>query len=66
MIIGAMKAGTSTLFEMLSQYPEICPSRVKEPEFFSRYQGHGANAENYKSLFDWNPSVHTVCLEAST
>ena len=66
MIIGAMKAGTSTLFEILSQHPEICPSRVKEPEFFSNHQGHGVNVENYESLFDYDPSIHAVCLEAST
>lgn len=61
-----MKAGTSTLFEILSQHPEICPSRVKEPEFFSRYQYHGLDECNYELLFDCDSSKHDVCLEAST
>jgi len=66
MIVGAMKSGTSTLFKMLSYHPAICPSRVKEPEFFSKHQSHGVRSEDYESLFNYNPSVHTTCLEAST
>lgn len=66
MIVGAMKSGTSTLFEMLSQHPAICPSCVKEPEFFSSHQGHGADVEDYESLFDYDSLRHTMCLEAST
>jgi len=66
MIIGAMKSGTSTLFEMLSQHPAICPSRAKEPEFFSNHQSHGMHSEDYESLFDYDPSIHAICLEAST
>lgn len=36
-IIGAMKSGTTTLYEYLIQHPQIAPNRfMKEPEFFSR------------------------------
>lgn len=66
MIVGAMKSGTSTLFEMVSQHPAICPSYVKEPEFFSNHQSHGVDVEDYESLFDYASSRHTMCLEAST
>ncbi len=34
-IIGAAKAGTTSLYEYLRQHPDICLSYVKEPEFFS-------------------------------
>jgi hypothetical protein len=34
-IIGAMKAGTSSLHEYLHQHPEIYMSRFKEPQYFA-------------------------------
>lgn len=34
-IIGAMKAGTSSLHEYLHQHPQIFMSRFKEPQYFS-------------------------------
>jgi hypothetical protein len=34
-IIGAMKAGTSSLHEYLHQHPEIFMARFKEPQFFA-------------------------------
>lgn len=34
-IIGAMKAGTSSLHEYLHQHPEIFMSRMKEPQYFA-------------------------------
>jgi len=34
-IIGAMKAGTSSLHEYLHQHPEIFMSRFKEPQYFA-------------------------------
>lgn len=65
-IIGAMKAGTSSLFNMLAQHPSICSSRVKEPEFFSQHQEHRVDVDRYEDLFDYVPGTHTRCLEAST
>lgn len=35
MIIGAAKAGTTSLFQYLSQHPDILPSKNKEPKFFA-------------------------------
>jgi hypothetical protein len=66
MIIGAMKCGTSSLFAYLKGHPQICPARVKEPEFFSEYQGHGARVADYSELFHFDGSVHRYTLEAST
>lgn len=37
LIIGAMKAGTTALFDNLEQHPEIYTPSVKEPHFFSTY-----------------------------
>jgi hypothetical protein len=35
-ILGAMKSGTTTLFEYLSMHPGIFMASPKEPQFFSR------------------------------
>ena len=37
-IIGAMKAGTSSLHEYLNQHPQIFMSRFKEPQYFAAHQ----------------------------
>jgi hypothetical protein len=34
-VIGAMKAGTTTLWRLLSQHPDIFMPQMKEPQFFS-------------------------------
>ena len=34
LIIGAMKCGTTTLFNHLACHPQLAASRVKEPSFF--------------------------------
>lgn len=65
-VIGAMKCGTSTLFGHLADHPEIAPSRVKEPEFFSEHQAHGVDVERYGELWDFDPESHRYCVEAST
>ena len=35
LIIGAMKAGTTTLFDHLAAHPAVAPSHPKEPGFFA-------------------------------
>lgn len=80
-LVGAAKAGTSALFDMLAQHPDICPSRIKEPHFFSHegrpvaYRGPGddetinrevvQDATAYEQLFAPEPAG-AVRLEAST
>lgn len=67
LIIGAMKSGTSTLYEALAQHPQVCRCMTKEPEFFSKHQNYGVEAEKYASLWpDFDPEIHIRCLEAST
>jgi hypothetical protein len=66
MIIGAMKAGTSSLYRYLIQHPQICPCRLKEPEFFSDHQGHGCDVERYDDLWDFRKDTHAYCLEGSS
>lgn len=80
-LVGAAKAGTSALFDMLAQHPGIHPSRIKEPHFFSHegklvaYRGPGddetinrevvRDAKVYEQLFA-PESTEAVRLEAST
>ncbi len=66
MIIGAMKCGTSSLYSYLKGHPEICPARLKEPEFFSQHQAHGMQVNDYASLWSFDSTVHKYALEAST
>ena len=64
MIIGAMKCGTSYLFDYLAQHPEIAPSCSKEPEFFT--QDYEKGLDWYCNLFEFDSKQHRVALEAST
>lgn len=65
-LIGAMKAGTTTLFHRLAQHPQIAPSRRKEPDFFSQ-DAWPRSLADYQTLWpDWDPDEHHVALEAST
>ena len=66
LIIGSMKSGTTTLFDLLSAHPQVAPCRYKEPGFFafdeSWREGFGA----YEQMFDFDPEQHVYGLDGST
>lgn len=64
LIIGAMKSGTTSLFEILSQHPQICESKVKEPDYFIADKDDASHTE-YLNLWDWDKSTHSIALESS-
>lgn len=64
LIIGAMKSGTTSLFDILSQHPQICPAKIKEPDYFIKDRDTKAR-EDYLSLWDWKDGSHVVALESS-
>ena len=65
LLIGAMKSGTTTLFEYLCRHPEIFMCTPKEPGFFSRTQVYARGMDWYTELFaDATPNQR--CGEAST
>jgi hypothetical protein len=66
LIIGAMKCATTSLFGYLAEHAEIAPAKVKEPEFFSRHQGHRVEVARYEDLWDFDPGRHRYAMEAST
>lgn len=62
LVIGAMKAGTTTLYEHLRAHPDITMSADKEPDFFVAEKSWSRGLEWYESQFDAGRAVG----EAST
>lgn len=54
-IIGTMKAGTTSLFKYLESNPEIGGSLVKETDFFIEKKNFGKGTDWYSSLFPDSP-----------
>lgn len=71
LIIGAMKAGTTSIYSYIKQHPQIYMSHLKEPHFFSsnEYQKRGfkpiSSIEEYRALFN-DVSCEKAIGEAST
>lgn len=66
LIIGAMKAGTTSLFEYIGAHPAVAPCRTKEPDFFADPDRARAGLDAYAALWSLDPDRHRVALEAST
>jgi hypothetical protein len=64
-IIGAMKAGSTSLWHMLRTHPDLYLCNPKEPQFFSHRKGWSKGVSWYSSLFADAPSG-ALCGEAST
>lgn len=64
LIIGAMKAGSTTLFRWLEHQPEIAPASDKEPRFFSDERAWAKGWPWYQGLFPERPAS-TLAGEAS-
>lgn len=50
-IIGFPKCGTTTLFELLAQHPEVGPCSPKEPNFFCFEENFSQGLNFYHSIF---------------
>jgi len=62
-IIGAIKCGTTSLFQYLAEHPEIAACTQKEPKFFNNQFSKGF--DYYQNLWEWDPTVHKIALEAT-
>lgn len=51
LVIGAMKCGTTSLYELFRQHPQIGMSREKEPAFFAADEVYAQGWNWYESLF---------------
>lgn len=65
LIIGAMKSGTSSLFNYLAGHPEIAACEIKEPHFFAYEENWLKGMQWYRSLWRWHPGQHKIALEAT-
>jgi hypothetical protein len=52
LVIGAMKAGTSSLYEQLRRHPQVFLPKLKEPHFFSVKERWHLGIDWYEHLFD--------------
>ena len=50
-VIGALRAGTTTLYSLLSQVPGICLSMIKETDFFIAELNYRHGPDWYAGLF---------------
>ena len=66
LIIGSMKSGTTTLFDLLAAHPAIASSKQKEPGFFALSEVWDKGWNWFEALFDFHPSQHAYVMEAST
>lgn len=66
LIIGAMKSGTTTLFDLLALHPLICPAKNKEPGFFAFEDRWAEGLSWYDSLYDFDQTKHKFRMDAST
>jgi len=63
-IIGCSKCGTTSLYEYLTQHPEIASCREKEPRFFVEDERWEKGMGWYRSL--WDEDAGPVLMEATT
>jgi hypothetical protein len=66
LIIGAMKSGTTTLFNYLAQHPAIAAANQKEPAFFAFDDIFEKGRDWYENLFCFAPGQHQWALDGST
>ena len=65
-IIGAQKAGTTTLYDLLSHHPRIIQTRVKEVSFFSDEAAYALGMGHYRSFFPRRPVLgRAITFDAS-
>lgn len=72
-VIGAMKAGTTTLFHLLAQHPAVCrtyaelpgASFTKEINYFNKLYREGDTDVHYDWRFPFDPVRHAWTLDVS-
>lgn len=64
-IIGAAKAGTTTIFDLLKQHPQVFLPFVKEPMFFSHDDNFARGLDWYLNTYFKGSDLYTACGEAT-
>jgi hypothetical protein len=65
-VIGGMKCGSTTLFDLLAQHPELCASSPKETGYFVEPEKWASGPAWFDGCFDWREGQHSWALEATT
>lgn len=65
LIIGAAKAGTTSLFSTLAEHPQVCPASVKETRFFSDDARFARGMAWYRREYFGHAAGQPVWLDAS-
>ena len=65
LIVGAAKAGTTTLFQVLAGHPDVCVSSVKETGFFSHDARYARGLDWYAREYFGHAKGEAVRIEAS-
>ena len=60
MCIGAAKSGTTTLYDILKQHPEIFIPAFKEPHFFDIPENYNNGIEWYEKNYFRNINTKTI------
>ncbi len=63
-IIGAPKCGTTSVWDLFRQHPEVCVCEPKEPSFFSSDENYAKGWEWYESFFN-NSDARKAVLDVS-
>ena len=64
-IIGAAKAGTTALYDYLTQHPQVFLSQAKEPMFFSREEYYARGLDWYEDRYFKGAENYPVRAEAT-
>ena len=66
LIIGAAKSGTTSLFDVLTQHPQVYGAEAKEIHFFNNDERYSHGLEWYQDTYFRGAAGHPIRLEAST
>ena len=64
-IIGAPKAGTTSLFNILGKFPEVFPAAVKETRFFTKDENYRKGLTWYQQTFFDGAAAYPIRMEAT-
>ena len=64
-ILGAAKAGTTSLYHYLKQHPQIYLSSIKEPHFFDDDENFAKGLNNYVKQYFRNSEMYPITGEAT-
>ena len=65
-LVGAPKAGTTSVADFLARHPDVCPGRDKEPNYFSDVSGRAGSGTRVAPTWRDYESNYTDCLHTQS